>query len=317
MTSQLDRRLDCHPASPEETLAAHRNVFDVWPCAPDIEDHLRIRKDLPKSLRADYFVGTVEGVVATSLQSFTTNFQIHGRPVKAMQIGSVHTHADFRKQGYAELLIDFAEKYQAAHGFELSVLYCDIALAYYEKMGYVKAASKMGWFKTAEWSADRLAEAPELVEIDPRDQLTALMKLHEGATATRPISVVRDSAYWDYTLRKFPNDLFWALPGTSGMFDGFVRIGKRDDRAEIVDWIVAEDRDDLLAPLFTGMVKRAEASGFSEVGGWLPDREPVRRLIELSDRQKQITMFKPLVEDLVIDNELLIAANDFVLIDHV
>ncbi|MEZ6049011.1 MAG: GNAT family N-acetyltransferase [Planctomycetaceae bacterium] len=313
MTSQLD----CHPASAEETLAAHRNVFDVWPMDQDPEVHLQKRVASPKSQRANYFVGTVDGVVATSLQSFPTTFQVRGELVPGIQIGSVHTHADFRKLGYAELLIEFTEQYEAERGVKLSALYCDIAVKYYEKMGYVLAPSKAGWFKTVEWSDERLANVTPLEDLNPRIDLTSLMQLHQETIFKRPIGVVRDEVYWDYTLRKFPNDRFWGLKDSSGNLEGYLRVGIAESRGQIVDWICRDDNPEKIQQLLTAFVKTAKAQSLSEVGGWLPDLAEVEELTSLSDRPKQITMFKSLSDELSLDDDLLQTANYFALIDHV
>ena len=313
----MSSQLDCHPASAEEVLAAHRNVFDVWPMASDVETHLAKRKDAPKSLRANYFVGTVDGVVAASLQSFPTQFQIRGELVRGIQIGSVHTHADYRKKGYAELLIDFTEKYEAEQGVQLSVLYCDIAVQYYAKMGYQIAPSRTGWFITKDWSEERLSSAPELEVIDPRLELQALMALHQPTVFKRPIGVVRDEAYWDYTFRKFPNDEFWVMRNSEAELTGFVRVAISDGIAQIVDWICLEDQPELIQSLLLGMAKLAKTRGLEKIGGWLPDCPVVRELVELVDRPKQLTMFKPLDQSLELDPEILETANYFTLIDHV
>ncbi|QDU80321.1 hypothetical protein Pla110_20480 [Polystyrenella longa] len=313
----MSSKLDCHPASAEEILTAHRNVFDVWPTDSDIDLHVAKRKDSPKSLRANYFVGTIDGKVATSLQSFPTLFQVGGRTVKGIQIGSVHTHADFRKLGYAELLIDFTEKYEAERGIELSVLYCDISLKYYQKMAYQEAPSKSGWFVSDEWSEERLDSVPDLAEIAPRDELNALMNLHQPTINQRPIGILRDEEYWDYTLRKFPNDFFWGIKNADGELSGFVRVGIKDGVGEINDWVCRDDSPELIRQLMLGMTKKAKAMGLTKIGGWLPDCPTVTELVGLQERPKQITMFKSLSSDLNLEPDLMATANYFTQIDHV
>ena len=35
-------KLDVHPASPEERFQVYANVFEFWPMAPSLEEHLQI-----------------------------------------------------------------------------------------------------------------------------------------------------------------------------------------------------------------------------------------------------------------------------------
>jgi hypothetical protein len=46
-------RLDIHPASRDELIAAHTNVFDIWSKGRNLDDHVRHRLQSPTHRRAE------------------------------------------------------------------------------------------------------------------------------------------------------------------------------------------------------------------------------------------------------------------------
>ncbi len=58
----MSERLDIHPATPDEIVAAHTNVYDVWSQGRSPEAHLRYRLESPTHSRARWYVGTLDGL---------------------------------------------------------------------------------------------------------------------------------------------------------------------------------------------------------------------------------------------------------------
>lgn len=309
--------LDCHLANDSETLEAHANVFDVWPMAEDLETHLAKRQVHPKMLRADYFVGTIEGRVAAALQSFPTNVLWEGEEVPCLQIGSVHTHADFRRRGYAEQLCDYVHKYQAERGLKLSILYSDVPQQYYSKMGYILCPAKMGYLNPMELSEGQIAQYNQLEKIEMPEEMSSLMELHEKTVRQRPIAILRDQAYWEYTLKKFPEDLFYGVKNDSGQWTAYIRLHESDEGYLIHDFLCQDDSQDLLQQLLMGMLRLGYEQGKTKVGGWLPENDAAKSLFELVDRPKQITMIRTLVGGTSLSEEVISTTNFFTQIDHV
>ena len=83
--------LDIHPASPEERLQCYENVYEFWPMASSLEEHLRLRLASPKHQRAHWYAGCLGGMVVASLGCFPLKYHIDGREVGGFSIGSVHT----------------------------------------------------------------------------------------------------------------------------------------------------------------------------------------------------------------------------------
>ena len=134
-------KLDIHPASETERIAAYRNVHDVWSGGLDLEAHVARRLQSVQHNRADWFVGTLDGDVVTSLACYPLMFQLDGDSVPGIALGSVHTRADCRRRGFAGELIAWVEEHQQRRGVVLSLLYSDIDPRYYARLGYQECPS--------------------------------------------------------------------------------------------------------------------------------------------------------------------------------
>jgi len=58
--------LELHPASPEERLAAYRNVHDVWGGGLPLQQHVERRLASVRHNQADWYVGCLDGRVIAS-----------------------------------------------------------------------------------------------------------------------------------------------------------------------------------------------------------------------------------------------------------
>src|SRR4051812_41546092 len=106
----MSHPLDIHRASPDELVAAHRNVFDIWSKGLNLEEHLRYRLDeSPSHIRATWFVGCLDGRVVVSLGAYPLMFRIGDKELPGIAIGSVYTVGEFRGRGFAPQLIKYVE----------------------------------------------------------------------------------------------------------------------------------------------------------------------------------------------------------------
>jgi predicted N-acetyltransferase YhbS len=226
--------LDIHPASPEELLAAHRNVFDIWNKGLSLEDHLRYRLNSPSHRRAAWFVGCLDGRVVASLGCYPLRFRILGQELPGIALGSVYTLGEFRGHGFAPQLIGWVEDDQRQKQAALSVLYSDIKPDYYARLGYVLCPAWEGW-RAAPESPAAPSDGIRLVAISPQDHLPALMKVYADYHGRQPLSVARDAEYWTATLKKFADDTFHALVDSGERWLGYARLGRNGDDLRITD----------------------------------------------------------------------------------
>jgi predicted N-acetyltransferase YhbS len=308
--------LTIHPASSEEVIAAHRNVFDIWSKGLSLDDHIRYRLESPSHERANWFVGCVDGRVVTSLGCYPVRFRLLGRELPGIAIGSVYTLREARGQGFAPQLLEWVENYQRQRQAALSVLYSDIGPGYYARLGYALCPSLEGWRELGARSADPIA-THRLVGLSAQARLADVMNLYTAYHGAVPLSIARDAEYWAVMLKKFPGDQFYAVEAPNGTWAGYVRIGQKDDTWRITDFALQNQSEELAEDLYAAFLALARSAGAHRAGGWLPDSPAARKFFELMPRKTEITMIKPLTNEWSLRQDALAGTSRFCEIDHV
>jgi len=308
--------LEIHVASPQELIAAHTNVFDIWSKGLSLEAHIQSRLSSPSHSRATWFVGCLQEQVVVSLGAYPVRFRIGSREVTGIAIGSVYTRKEHRGQGYAPLLLAATEQHAADHGGSLSVLYSDIEPAYYARLGYVLCPSHHGARSLA---ADQPAiqAADRMEPIQPTEQLSRLAALYDSYHGAAALSFARDAGYWQAMLKKFGDDRFFAMVDSAGNWQGYARIGIKGDAWRLTDYALSDDSADLAGRFYRAVLALAKREGAQQFQGWLPDNSVTRGLFTLAPRKTEITMFKPLGNHPPLTAEQVAAVDRFCELDHV
>jgi len=313
----MTNQLDIHPASPEERLAAYRNVYDIWSGGLSLEEHLERRVSSVQHDRAEWFVGTLQGEVVTSLACFGMQFKVNGRSRQGISIGSVHTLVKYRGRGFAPQLIEWVEAFQREAGATVSLLYSDIDPEYYQRLGYQLCPTWEGRVDLQNISQSVTLPENQLVPMSLPQEQQELEELYDSYHSRFAISIARSSEYWDYLFQKSDGDeLFW-LQGSAGERLGSVRLNATDDKLKIRDWTFIVFSESLLETLIKVVIAEAANRGVAQLYGWLPNIEPLRPWVSLEKREKEITMLKSLCADATLSDELISSAEYFQEIDHV
>jgi predicted N-acetyltransferase YhbS len=311
----MSKRLDLHPASITECTEASRNVHDVWGGGLPLEEHVRRRLADPKFSNANWYVGCLDGRVVTSCGCYQVQVRIDGTGQRACAVGSVHTLAEFRGRGYAPQLLAFAESQESSAGRTFSLLYSDIGFSYYERLGYRRCSASQGWVNPTESKVTPSA-AVRLVRFSRGDELATLVELYDQGHAELPLSIARSAEYWRYLFRQDPQDEFY-FAEASGQRVGYVRIAIRKSGVVLRDISLVEDTQELKRALYAALIAEAKTRNVERVGGWMPADEVSRALFDVSDRVQELTMIKPLVDRIQVDDRHCQATDHFQEIDHV
>lgn len=304
--------LDVHPASHDETIAAHRNVFDIWSKGLPIDEHVRFRLNSPSHSRATWFVGTLNGQVVVSLGSYPVRFHLQDREVNGIAIGSIYTVNEHRGRGFAPQLLERVEQLEQCQGAALSVLYSDIEPSYYARLGYVLCPALQGWRVPA-----AVTTCYRLAGFSPEEHVNELMQLYNGDHGAAPLSFARNAEYWGAMLKKLPGDAFYWLLDAEDQHAGYMRIGHKDDSWRVTDFAIAHPSDEIAAQMYAALLNLAQQHDVRRVGGWMPNSAGARQYFDLQPRQSEITMIKPLGATGPLDAETIAAVGRFVEIDHV
>jgi GNAT superfamily N-acetyltransferase len=311
----MTEHLDLHRANPDELAQAFRNVHDVWPWAPDPEEHTRRRLADLRFKNATWYVGTLDGRVVTACGCYHVSVSIDGTVERAAAVGAVHTPAEFRGRGFAPRLLAFAESQELAVGKTFSLLYSDIGPAYYERLGYRPCPAKQGWADLSVALRD-LPEPCTLRRIDALEVIPELSAIYDRAHAGRALSIARSSDYWCYLITQRPEDEFY-FAELAGKRVGYVRVVNRPNGLLLRDLATNDETGEVERGLYAAVIGLAVARGAARVGGWMPADAVCRELFTVTDRVKELTMLKPLVERIHIEDRHRTAAEHFHEIDHV
>ena len=309
--------LDIHPASPEERLQCYENVYEFWPMAPSLEEHLRLRLTSPKHQRAHWYAGCLGGKVVASLGCFPLNYYLDGREVEGFSIGSVHTRPEYRRRGFAAAVMDWAERDRVKQGDRLSSLFSDIDPDYYGKQGYLRCPSWKAWAAADPASLGTGELSWDLQPFPASRALPELQEIYRAYHGSYPLAVARPLGYWKYTLLKQPQDEFYWLKDPESQTQGYVRVTEMEGAWLISDFAVRRERSDSLRLLFRLVIDLAGRKGKTGVGGWLPDEPAIRSLFDLQPRTQSVTMVKSLDAGLTIGEKHLETADRICKIDHV
>lgn len=313
MTTKLKIRL----ASAEERLQIYQNVFEFWPMASSLEEHLRLRLESPKHQRAHWYAGCLGNKVVTALGCFPLKYHLDGQEVEGFSIGSVHTRPEYRCQGFAAQVMDWAERDRVKQGARLSSLYSDIDPEYYAKQGYLRCPSWKAWAATNLVSLETGEHAWTLQPFSASQALRELQGIYCDFHGTYPLAVARSLDYWRYTLLKQPEDKFYWLKDPDFQTQGYVRVTETDGKWQISDFAVRRKGSDCLRLLCSLVIDLAGRKGKTKVGGWLPNNPATRFRFNLQPRTTSITMVKSLDASLTIEERHLATADRFCKIDHV
>jgi predicted acetyltransferase len=315
MTKDLDgTELDLHAANPDERAQAFANVYEVWPAGPDPGEHLRRRLTNPKYENATWYVGTLDGRVVAACGCYHVSVCIDGVVEPACAVGAVHTLPEFRGRGFAPRVLAFAEGEERAAGKTFSLLYSDIGAPYYERLGYRRCAASQGSVTPAESKVERPV-AHDFRQFGPAERLSILIDLYDRDHQRYPLSIARSSDYWRYLLAQNPEDEFYFL--IQGKPLGYVRLAIRPHGIVIRDVALVDDDDKTERDLYSAVIGLAKARGAERVGGWMPADAVCRELFQVRDRVQELTMIKPLVDRIKVDERHCQAAQHFHEIDHV
>ena len=311
----MSDNLDLHEASADERAQAFRNVHDVWPVDPDPEEHLRRRLANPKYANATWYVGTLDGRVVAACGCYHVSVCIDGAVEPACAVGAVHTLPEFRGRGFAPRVLAFAESQEREAGKTFSLLYSDISPAYYERLGYRRCAAAQGWLNPAESKAERPVMC-ELRQFQAAEELSTLIDLYDRAHRRFPLSIARSSRLLALlcSLKIREDEFYFVEPSgsrwaMSGWGSGLTESSYETSRC----WTTMMNERDL----YSAVIALAKERGAERVGGWMPADAVCRELFEVTDRVKELTMIKPLVDRIKIDERHCLAAQHFHEIDHV
>ena len=184
-------------------------ALDLWSSALEVDrDALRreSRSD-PRFRERTFVAATPDGSVVSALQYWVRDIRdAEGAPRRAGYVYTLATRPDARGLGHAGRLLERASTAMQHEGCAWALLLTTEARGFYERHGW-RAFPRAVWQGTLR---DDLAFAPTpyiVRDFDPEREpggWDAIAAVYAAANARRPLTVVRDSAYWrNYAAQRF------------------------------------------------------------------------------------------------------------------
>jgi len=307
-------RLDCHIANDSERAAAFGNVHECWGDERSVEDYVAWRMQSIQHARASWYVGCVDGRVATSLGAYPIVLRAGEQSWPGYGIGAVHTVPEFRRRGYAAMLMEWGQQQQLDAGAQFGLLYSDIRPEYYAEMGYRLCESHYAW-AVPRVGAEQ-AGAGRLERFDPGESAEPLAEMYETVQSPRSIWIERDKVYWDWVRGRYPeHEWYWWVADGHDAPAGYVQLKPTTTETRVFDWGVLPGADE--RAFWESVLEWAADQGIARIGGWLPSSEAISQCLEVTPRIKELTMLSPLTPAAPWDDAYRRDAAWFTECDHI
>jgi GNAT superfamily N-acetyltransferase len=246
---------------------------------PDGHERYRryVRED--PSYRPDQTrVVVVNGRVVASLRVWERRMRIGSCIVRMGGVGSVCTHPDYRRVGYATALMKDAVSYMRAVGYDLSVLFSIIPQRFYRKLGW--ASVPLAKFRVTQRQAAKPSETDwQVPPFDEGRDLEQVIALYDAYNAHQSGSIVRTRAYW----RSGPSRIRQILPTIVARcgetLGGYLNYQTSEKQAHILEVAYNRDKPTALIALVDQLLRVCEQKQIEEIHGEMPHWHPLVDLL--------------------------------------
>lgn len=285
-----ESRLEFRQADDNDRLEIYRAVFDVWPCGSTVEEHLHWRLNSPQHQQAIWYCGrNSQGELVTSAGRYPLSFWRGGRVVPGFAIGAVHTLPKYRGRGAAPLLIEWMEQQASAEGSELSLLFSDIAPAYYGCMGYQRCPANQGELNRANVVCNKLVDTCSLEWPRDRDWIETV---YRNQIQQQKLAIERSPAEWEHLLNVF-RETCWLGDGLPDQATTWIAYRQRQNQLTLLDWasqLRGEEQHQRVRDLLKSALFRCDAES---IAGWMPAAWASAE-VTITERSEEISMLKSL-----------------------
>ncbi len=297
-------------AERHEIEAILRESHAIWGAGLALADYVEKWLDLMDTTWARQnfaFLVWVEddGSVLSSMKLYRPLLRDRTSSSRAAGIGAVFTPPARRRQGHATAMLRALMELAHATGTRAAVLFSDIGVEYYERLGFRTLPAEEAWGRLSRQGPT----SPTGYTLRPMraSDLDAVRAAHDEWCERRPFAILRDREYWEFLMARAAA-FFARLDGSNlsrryrvalhdGEFAGYL-IAVQGQGI----WTVREvgaanaDPDTIAAILRTGAAEAWE-DGMRRVFGWFPrplgDLLPEWRL-RFEPRRRAVPMIRAL-----------------------
>jgi GNAT superfamily N-acetyltransferase len=282
----------------EERAAYFRGIQPIWGGGLS-EDRFQLFQrrlaDAPEARDRYRLLGWfVHGRLMSAMKTYDLRASCGGRQVRVLGVGAVFTPPELRRRGYAAAMLRTAMDESGAIGAQAAVLFSDIPVRYYERLGFRVVESRECTVDSAQLPRVPNATRPAVAGDEPL--MTRLFDASRGNS--RRFALARDGWTLNFQLRRLrelarargAGEPEWGLvtEGRSGEGAAMLRFGR--DSLDVLEasWTSDAARDRVLS----GLRDCLHRAGRTRLRLWPAGQ--LRELFDAPERHTAIAMIAPL-----------------------
>jgi len=302
----------------EERAAYFRGIQPIWGGGLS-EDRFQLFQrrlaDAPEARERYRLLGWfVKGTLTAAMKAYDLRATCAARPLRVLGVGAVFTPPELRRRGHAATMLRAVMDEYASRGGQAAVLFSDIGVRYYERLGFRALESRECTVGAAELPRLPGSSRPALAGDEP-----LMTRLFAASRGDRTFALARDGWTLRFQLRRLrelarargTGEPEWGLiaEGRSGEGAAMLRLGR--DSVDVLDaaWTTDAARDCVLS----GMRDCLERAGRIHLRLWPAGQ--MRDLFAAEDRNAAVAMIAPLAGKSAIPERG--GATELTLLDHI
>ncbi len=302
----------------EERAAYFRGIQPIWGGGLS-EDRFQMFQrrlaDAPEARERYRLLGWfVNGTLTAAMKAYDLRATSAARPLRVLGVGAVFTPPELRRRGHAAAMLRAVMEDYASRGGQAAVLFSDIGVRYYERLGFRVLESRECTVAASELPRLPGSTRPALAGDEPL--MTGLFAASRGDLA---FALARDGWTLRFQLRRLRElarargvgEPEWGLvaEGRSGEGAAMLRLGR--DSVDVLDaaWTTDAARDCVLS----GLRECLERAGRIHLRLWPAGQ--MRDLFKVEDRTTAVAMIAPLDGNATLPGRG--GATELTLLDHI
>src|SRR5437762_3053579 len=241
----------------EERAAYFRGIQPIWGGGLS-EDRFQLFQrhlaDAPEARERYRLLGWfVQDSMAAGMKAYDLRGACGGRPLRLLGVGAVFTPPELRRRGHAAAMLRAAMEAYAAAGASAAVLFSDIGVRYYERLGFHVLDSRECTVDAVDLPRPAAGVRPALAGDEP--MMTRLFAA--GRNAGNKLALDRDGWTLRFQLRRLRElarargmgEPEWGMVAEGGFGEGAAMVRLARDSVDVLDaaWSSDEARDRLRA----------------------------------------------------------------------
>ena len=303
----------------EERAAYFRGIQPIWGGGLS-EDRFqafqRRLADAPEAKDRYRLLGWfVDGTLTAAMKSYDLQGTCAGRPLRLLGVGAVYTPPELRRRGHAAAMLRAAMDAAKAQGANAAVLFSDIGVQYYERLGFWPLESR----ECAVDDVDLPRPAGGVRAAVAGDEPTMIRLFDEARGDARRFGLARDGWTLRFQLRRLRElarargvgEPEWGLVAEGKFGEGAAMLRFGRDSVDVLEaaWTGAAARDRLLG----GLRDCLQRVGRTRARFWPAGQ--IDGLFSAPERISAIAMIAPLTPGAPVPERG--AATDLALLDHI